>query len=197
MASALSEMTSVHDFLAVADDQMREDFQKSLQALSERNETGVQQTSGAMQRRSAHVCDVVSQKLSEQTADLEYVDHVMEKVTLLRDEYTPTFTEVSRDTLSRLAARHRVEEGRYRQAGSNLCSALHEVRLAALNESNLPSELEALRLKQATSELELDKHSVDGARSTRTKSPDLRELVLFLCNIVLMVPKPQFFSYCQ
>ncbi|TPP65198.1 Catenin alpha-3 [Fasciola gigantica] len=149
LATALNELTSVHDFLAVADDGMREDYQKSLQALAR-------------------------EKLSEQTDNLDYVDHVMETVILLRDKYTPTFIEVSRDTLSRLAAHHRVDEARYRHAGSDLCSALHEVRLAALNESNLPSELEALRLKEAISDFDADRRSTNGSRSVKVTSSDQR-----------------------
>lgn len=86
-----------------------------------------------------------------------------------------------------MAARHRVDEARYRQAGSSLCSALHEVRLAALNESNLPSELEALRLREAASEFDLDKRSTSGSQLMRVTSPDHREFYYYFHCFVIIV----------
>ncbi|CAL8098843.1 unnamed protein product [Calicophoron daubneyi] len=143
--SNINKLTNMHDFLAVSDDQMLLDYENSLRALSERNESMVDQTSTAMQHRSSHMCEAVILKMADEKNNPEYVDHVMEKVTLLRDEYTPAFTMVARDTLSRLTANQPVDERKFRQSGKNLCTAVHGVRVAALNETDLPSELEALR----------------------------------------------------
>ncbi|CAH8536725.1 unnamed protein product [Dicrocoelium dendriticum] len=151
--SSLSELTNVHDFLALMDDQMTCDFEQSLQALSERREDGLRQTSFSMQRRASHTCELVSRKVAARASDSHYSAHVLEQVTALQDKYTPHFIEVSRDALSRLAANQPPDEMRFKAAGRNLCQALHTMRLVVLNETGLPSDFEALRSHESSSRL--------------------------------------------
>ncbi|KAF5397284.1 hypothetical protein PHET_09921, partial [Paragonimus heterotremus] len=171
---SLGELTSVHDMLNVMDEQMIGDLQRAVRALSENNENEVQQAAVSMQHRSSHVCDVVERKMDTQVDNLEYVDHVMEKVTLLRNEYTPTFTEVSRDTLSRLAAHQTVDEARFRRAGSNLCTAVHDVRMAVLTETDLPSELEVLSVRRRNSQVDdnVAGNQLQDDKQAKATSPD-------------------------
>ncbi|KAA3676260.1 catenin alpha [Paragonimus westermani] len=140
----------------------------------ENKENEVQQAAVSMQHRSSHICDVVTRKLDTQTDNLEYVDRVMEKVTLLRNEYTPTFTEVSRDTLSRLAAHQTVDEARFRRAGSNLCTAVHDVRMAVLIETDLPSELELLSVHGRNSQVDdiVTENQLEDHKQSKATSPD-------------------------
>lgn len=39
-----------------------------------------------MQQRSAYICEVILNKMIARTENNEYVDQVMEKVTLIRDQ---------------------------------------------------------------------------------------------------------------
>lgn len=151
--SSLSELTNVHDFLALMDDQMTCDFEQSLQALSDRREDGLRQTSFSMQRRASHTCELVTRKVAARANDSHYSAHVLEQVTALQDKYTPHFIEVSRDALSRLSANQPPDEMRFKAAGRNLCQALHIMRLVVLNETGLPSDFEALRSHEPSSRL--------------------------------------------
>ncbi|VDQ06953.1 unnamed protein product, partial [Trichobilharzia regenti] len=108
----------------------------------------VQQTSTSMQQRSAYICEMVLNKMIARTENTEYVDQVMEKVTLIRDQYTPDFVNTARNILSRLAAGQSIDEKAYRKSGHALCNGVHNLRLTVLNECELPfnHDLESLDL---------------------------------------------------
>ncbi|KAH8872321.1 Catenin alpha-1 [Schistosoma japonicum] len=148
--SCVNELIGMYDFLAVSDDLMLMEYQKSVRALSEKDELSVQQTSTSMQQRSAYICEVVLNKMIARTENTEYVDQVMEKVTLIRDQYTPDFVNIARNTLSRLAAGQSIDEKAYRHSGHALCNGVHDLRLTVLNECDLPftnNDIESLNLQ--------------------------------------------------
>ncbi|KAK4470844.1 hypothetical protein MN116_006360 [Schistosoma mekongi] len=148
--SCVNELIGMYDFLAVSDDLMLMEYQKSIRALSDKDELSVQQTSTSMQQRSAYICEVVLNKMIARTENTEYVDQVMEKVTLIRDQYTPDFVNIARNTLSRLAAGQSIDEKAYRHSGHALCNGVHDLRLTVLNECNLPftnNDIESLNLQ--------------------------------------------------
>ncbi|CAH8518847.1 unnamed protein product [Schistosoma turkestanicum] len=147
--SCVNELIGMHDFLAVSDDLMLLEYQKSIRALSDKDEFSVQQTSTSMQQRSAYICEVVLNKMIARTENTEYVDQVMEKVTLIRDQYTPDFVNIARNTLSRLAAGQSIDEKAYRYSGHALCNGVHDLRLTVLNECDLPfdQDIESLNLR--------------------------------------------------
>ncbi|CAH8856000.1 unnamed protein product [Trichobilharzia szidati] len=147
--TCVNDLTGMHDFLAVSDDLMMMEYQKSIRALSDKDELNVQQTSTSMQQRSAYICEMVLNKMIARTENTEYVDQVMEKVTLIRDQYTPDFVNTARNTLSRLAAGQSIDEKAYRKSGHALCNGVHNLRLTVLNECELPfnHDLESLDLQ--------------------------------------------------
>ncbi|CAH8593616.1 Catenin alpha-1 [Schistosoma haematobium] len=166
--SCVNELVGMHDFLAVSDDLMLLEYQKSIRALSDKDELSVQQTSTSMQQRSAYICEVILNKMIARTENNEYVDQVMEKVTLIRDQYTPDFVNIARNTLSRLAAGQSVDEKAYRYSGHALCSGVHDLRLTVLNECDLPfdNDIESLNLQ--------DNHgNVDNLQPSSSSLPHL------------------------
>uniref|UniRef100_A0A3Q0KLP6 Putative alpha catenin n=1 Tax=Schistosoma mansoni TaxID=6183 RepID=A0A3Q0KLP6_SCHMA len=166
--SCVNELIGMHDFLAVSDDLMLLEYQKSIRALSDKDELSVQQTSTSMQQRSAYICEVILNKMIARTENNEYVDQVMEKVTLIRDQYTPDFVNIARNTLSRLAAGQSIDEKAYRYSGHALCNGVHDLRLTALNECDLPfnNDIESLNLQ--------DNHgSVDNLQPSSSSLPRL------------------------
>ncbi|CAH8587403.1 unnamed protein product [Schistosoma rodhaini] len=166
--SCVNELIGMHDFLAVSDDLMLLEYQKSIRALSDKDELSVQQTSTSMQQRSAYICEVILNKMIARTENNEYVDQVMEKVTLIRDQYTPDFVNIARNTLSRLAAGQSIDEKAYRYSGHALCNGVHDLRLTVLNECDLPfdNDIESLNLQ--------DNHgSVDNLQPSSSSLPRL------------------------
>ncbi|GAA38113.2 catenin (cadherin-associated protein) alpha, partial [Clonorchis sinensis] len=151
LSASVNEMTSVHDVLAVTDDRIRTDFRKATEALSQRSETKVHRASISMERRCMYICEVVMHELENHRNNREYVRKVTERVSVLRDDYTQTFSEVSRDTLSHMAARQTPDEARFREAANNLCTAVHDVRLTVLSETGHSADIEALLPQRSTS----------------------------------------------
>ncbi|TGZ57786.1 hypothetical protein CRM22_009847 [Opisthorchis felineus] len=151
LSASVNEMTSVHDVLAVTDDRIRTDFRKATEALSQRSETKVHRASILMEQRCMYICEVVMHELENHRNNREYVRKVTERVTMLRDEYTQTFSEVSRDTLSHMAAKQTPDEARFREAANNLCTAVHDVRLTVLSETGHSADIEALQPQRSTS----------------------------------------------
>ncbi|CAH8593123.1 unnamed protein product [Heterobilharzia americana] len=157
--ASVNELIGMHDFLAVSDDLMMMEYQKSIRALSDKDELNVQQTSTSMQQRSAYICEMVLNKMIARTENTEYVDQVMEKVTLIRDQYTPDFVNTARNTLSRLAAGQSIDEKAYRRSGHALCNGVHNLRLTVLNEYELPfTDMESLNLQDDYSSPLPDSH---------------------------------------
>jgi len=85
LTEAVDDITTIDDFLAVSENHILEDVNKCVMALQVGDATDLRATAGAIQGRSARVCNVVEAEMDNYEPCI-YTRRVLEAVKVLREQ---------------------------------------------------------------------------------------------------------------
>ncbi|EDS25831.1 actin binding protein [Culex quinquefasciatus] len=133
LTEAVDDITTIDDFLAVSENHILEDVNKCVLALQEGDALDLRNTAGAIQGRSARVCNVVEAEMDNYEPCI-YTKRVLEAVKVLRDQVMSKFAQrvdVAVDALSSNSAKD-VDENDFIDASRLVYDGVREIRRAVL-----------------------------------------------------------------
>jgi catenin alpha len=133
LTEAVDDITTIDDFLAVSENHILEDVNKCVLALQEGDAQDLRNTAGAIQGRSARVCNVVEAEMDNYEPCI-YTKRVLEAVKVLRDQVMSKFAQrvdVAVSALSSNSPRD-VDENDFIDASRLVYDGVREIRRAVL-----------------------------------------------------------------
>ncbi|XP_052870118.1 catenin alpha isoform X4 [Anopheles bellator] len=133
LTEAVDDITTIDDFLAVSENHILEDVNKCVLALQEGDALDLRNTAGAIQGRSARVCNVVEAEMDNYEPCV-YTDRVLEAVKVLREQVMAKFAQrvdVAVDALSSNSPKD-VDENDFIDASRLVYDGVREIRRAVL-----------------------------------------------------------------
>ncbi|XP_001657217.2 catenin alpha isoform X4 [Aedes aegypti] len=133
LTEAVDDITTIDDFLAVSENHILEDVNKCVLALQEGDALDLRNTAGAIQGRSARVCNVVEAEMDNYEPCI-YTKRVLEAVKVLRDQVMSKFAQrvdVAVDALSSNSPKD-VDENDFIDASRLVYDGVREIRRAVL-----------------------------------------------------------------
>ncbi|XP_055371735.1 catenin alpha isoform X2 [Condylostylus longicornis] len=158
LTEAVDDITTIDDFLAVSENHILEDVNKCVMALQEGDAADLRNTAGAIQGRSARVCNVVEAEMDNYEPCI-YTKRVLEAVKVLRDQVMSKFAQRVDAAVDALASNSQkdVDENDFIDASRLVYDGVREIRRAVLmnrNEEELDPE-----------DVEFDEHYTTETRS--------------------------------
>uniref|UniRef100_A0A182XK62 Alpha-catenin n=1 Tax=Anopheles quadriannulatus TaxID=34691 RepID=A0A182XK62_ANOQN len=133
LTEAVDDITTIDDFLAVSENHILEDVNKCVLALQEGDAQDLRNTAGAIQGRSARVCNVVEAEMDNYEPCI-YTKRVLEAVKVLREQVMSKFAQrvdVAVDALSSNSPKD-VDENDFIDASRLVYDGVREIRRAVL-----------------------------------------------------------------
>uniref|UniRef100_A0A2M4BD38 Putative alpha-catenin n=1 Tax=Anopheles marajoara TaxID=58244 RepID=A0A2M4BD38_9DIPT len=133
LTEAVDDITTIDDFLAVSENHILEDVNKCVLALQEGDALDLRNTAGAIQGRSARVCNVVEAEMDNYEPCI-YTKRVLEAVKVLREQVMSKFAQrvdVAVDALSSNSPKD-VDENDFIDASRLVYDGVREIRRAVL-----------------------------------------------------------------
>uniref|UniRef100_A0A0K8TL21 Putative alpha-catenin n=1 Tax=Tabanus bromius TaxID=304241 RepID=A0A0K8TL21_TABBR len=133
LTEAVDDITTIDDFLAVSENHILEDVNKCVLALQEGDAQDLRNTAGAIQGRSARVCNVVEAEMDNYEPCI-YTKRVLEAVKVLRDQVMSKFAQrvdVAVNALSSNSSKD-VDENDFIDASRLVYDGVREIRRAVL-----------------------------------------------------------------
>ncbi|XP_037919350.1 catenin alpha isoform X4 [Hermetia illucens] len=158
LTEAVDDITTIDDFLAVSENHILEDVNKCVLALQEGDAQDLRNTAGAIQGRSARVCNVVEAEMDNYEPCI-YTKRVLEAVKVLREQVMSKFAQrvdVAVNALSSNSSKD-VDENDFIDASRLVYDGVREIRRAVLmnrDEEELDPE-----------DIEFDEHYTTETRS--------------------------------
>ncbi|XP_059621405.1 catenin alpha [Phlebotomus argentipes] len=133
LTEAVDDITTIDDFLAVSENHILEDVNKCVLALQEGYAKDLRITAGAIQGRSARVCNVVEAEMDNYEPCV-YTKRVLEAVKVLREQVMSKFAQrvnVACDALESNSQKD-VDENDFIDASRLVYDGVREIRRAVL-----------------------------------------------------------------
>uniref|UniRef100_A0A6B2E8T9 Putative alpha-catenin n=1 Tax=Phlebotomus kandelakii TaxID=1109342 RepID=A0A6B2E8T9_9DIPT len=133
LTEAVDDITTIDDFLAVSENHILEDVNKCVLALQESYAKDLRITAGAIQGRSARVCNVVEAEMDNYEPCV-YTKRVLEAVKVLREQVMSKFAHrvnVACDALESNSQKD-VDENDFIDASRLVYDGVREIRRAVL-----------------------------------------------------------------
>ncbi|XP_037919349.1 catenin alpha isoform X3 [Hermetia illucens] len=133
LTEAVDDITTIDDFLAVSENHILEDVNKCVLALQEGDAQDLRNTAGAIQGRSARVCNVVEAEMDNYEPCI-YTKRVLEAVKVLREQVMSKFAQrvdVAVNALSSNSSKD-VDENDFIDASRLVYDGVREIRRAVL-----------------------------------------------------------------
>ncbi|GAB0095620.1 Catenin alpha [Sergentomyia squamirostris] len=133
LTEAVDDITTIDDFLAVSENHILEDVNKCVLALQEGYAKDLRITAGAIQGRSARVCNVVEAEMDNYEPCV-YTKRVLEAVKVLREQVMSKFAQrvnVACDALESNTQKD-VDENDFIDASRLVYDGVREIRRAVL-----------------------------------------------------------------
>ncbi|XP_073848566.1 catenin alpha isoform X2 [Musca autumnalis] len=133
LTEAVDDITTIDDFLAVSENHILEDVNKCVMALQMGDAEVLRVTSGAIQGRSARVCNVVEAEMDNYEPCI-YTKRVLEAVKVLRDQVMPKFDQRVDVAVEALLSKSNkeVDENEFIDASRLVYDGVREIRRAVL-----------------------------------------------------------------
>ncbi|XP_005175749.1 catenin alpha [Musca domestica] len=133
LTEAVDDITTIDDFLAVSENHILEDVNKCVMALQMGDAEILRVTSGAIQGRSARVCNVVEAEMDNYEPCI-YTKRVLEAVKVLRDQVMPKFDQRVDTAVDALLSKSNkeVDENEFIDASRLVYDGVREIRRAVL-----------------------------------------------------------------
>lgn len=158
LTEAVDDITTIDDFLAVSENHILEDVNKCVMALQVGDAQDLRSTAGAIQGRSARVCNVVEAEMDNYEPCI-YTKRVLEAVKVLREQVMSKFDQRVDVAVEALATNSNkdVDENDFIDASRLVYDGVREIRRAVLmnrDEDDLDPE-----------DVEFDEHYTTETRS--------------------------------
>ncbi|XP_030379913.1 catenin alpha [Scaptodrosophila lebanonensis] len=133
LTEAVDDITTIDDFLAVSENHILEDVNKCVMALQIGDSTDLRITAGAIQGRSARVCNVVEAEMDNYEPCI-YTKRVLEAVKVLREQVMTKFDQRVDSAVEALSANINkdVDENDFIDASRLVYDGVREIRRAVL-----------------------------------------------------------------
>ncbi|XP_070852882.1 catenin alpha isoform X3 [Drosophila suzukii] len=133
LTEAVDDITTIDDFLAVSENHILEDVNKCVMALQVGDATDLRATAGAIQGRSARVCNVVEAEMDNYEPCI-YTRRVLEAVKVLREQVMMKFDQRVGAAVGALAnsTSKDVDENDFIDASRLVYDGVREIRRAVL-----------------------------------------------------------------
>lgn len=133
LTEAVDDITTIDDFLAVSENHILEDVNKCVMALQVGDAEDLRVTSGAIQGRSARVCNVVEAEMDNYEPCI-YTKRVLEAVKVLRDQVMSKFDQRVDAAVEALLSKSNkdVDENDFIDASRLVYDGVREIRRAVL-----------------------------------------------------------------
>lgn len=133
LTDAVDDITTIDDFLAVSENHILEDVNKCVLALQEGDAVDLRNTAGAIQGRSARVCNVVAAEMDNYEPCI-YTRRVLEAVKVLREQVMSKFAQRVEAAADALATKSQkdVDENDFIDASRLVYDGVREIRRAVL-----------------------------------------------------------------
>ncbi|KNC30017.1 Catenin alpha [Lucilia cuprina] len=133
LTEAVDDITTIDDFLAVSENHILEDVNKCVMALQVGDAEDLRTTAGAIQGRSARVCNVVEAEMDNYEPCI-YTKRVLEAVKVLRDQVMSKFDQRVEAAVNALSSNSNkdVDENDFIDASRLVYDGVREIRRAVL-----------------------------------------------------------------
>ncbi|XP_055851287.1 catenin alpha isoform X5 [Episyrphus balteatus] len=133
LTEAVDDITTIDDFLAVSENHILEDVNKCVMALQVGDAQDLRSTAGAIQGRSARVCNVVEAEMDNYEPCI-YTKRVLEAVKVLREQVMSKFDQRVDVAVEALATNSNkdVDENDFIDASRLVYDGVREIRRAVL-----------------------------------------------------------------
>lgn len=133
LTDAVDDITTIDDFLAVSESHILDDVNKCVLALQEGDAVDLRNTAGAIQGRSARVCNVVEAEMDNYEPCI-YTRRVLEAVKVLREQVMSKFGQRVKAAADALATKSQkeVDENDFIDASRLIYDGVREIRRAVL-----------------------------------------------------------------
>ncbi|XP_065371021.1 catenin alpha isoform X1 [Calliphora vicina] len=133
LTEAVDDITTIDDFLAVSENHILEDVNKCVMALQVGDADDLRTTAGAIQGRSARVCNVVEAEMDNYEPCI-YTKRVLEAVKVLRDQVMSKFDQRVDAAVNALSSNSNkdVDENDFIDASRLVYDGVREIRRAVL-----------------------------------------------------------------
>uniref|UniRef100_A0A1A9WLH2 Catenin alpha n=1 Tax=Glossina brevipalpis TaxID=37001 RepID=A0A1A9WLH2_9MUSC len=133
LTEAVDDITTIDDFLAVSENHILEDVNKCVMALQVGDAEDLRTTAGAIQGRSARVCNVVEAEMDNYEPCI-YTKRVLEAVKVLRDQVMSKFDQRVEAAVEALSSNSNkdVDENDFIDASRLVYDGVREIRRAVL-----------------------------------------------------------------
>lgn len=133
LTEAVDDITTIDDFLAVSENHILEDVNKCVLALQEGDAQDLRNTAGAIQGRSARVCNVVSAEMDNYEPCI-YTKRVLEAVKVLKESVMSKFAQRVDVAVGALSSNSNkdVDENDFIDASRLVYDGVREIRRAVL-----------------------------------------------------------------
>ncbi|XP_037814753.1 catenin alpha isoform X2 [Lucilia sericata] len=175
LTEAVDDITTIDDFLAVSENHILEDVNKCVMALQVGDAEDLRTTAGAIQGRSARVCNVVEAEMDNYEPCI-YTKRVLEAVKVLRDQVMSKFDQRVEAAVNALSSNSNkdVDENDFIDASRLVYDGVREIRRAVLmNRDEDELDPEDVELEDAYNLETRSKSSAHTGDQTVDEYPDI------------------------